>query len=185
MEEDMLRRYDEKDLDRILEIINDAAQAYKGVIPADRWNEPYMSREYLRHEIDAGVVFWGYEENGELLGVMGIQDVQDVTLVRHAYVRSPHRNRGIGGLLIAHLKTLTARPTLVGTWAAADWAIRFYEKNGFRMVTWAEKEQLLRKYWKIPERQVEASLVLADPKWFVAMAKGGKRTVELRTHIFF
>jgi N-acetylglutamate synthase-like GNAT family acetyltransferase len=130
-----------------------------------------MSKEYLRHEMDAGVVFWGYEENGELLGVMGVQDVQDVTLIRHAYVRTSHRNHGIGGKLIAHLKTLTTRPTLVGTWAAATWAIRFYEKHGFRLVTWEEKERLLRKYWSIPERQTETSVVLADRKWFEAQEK--------------
>ena len=162
----MIRRCDDKDLDVILPIINDAAQAYKGVIPADRWKEPYMSKDHLRYEMDAGVVFWGYEEKGEMLGVMGIQDVQDVTLIRHAYVRMSHRNHGIGGMLIVHLKTLTTRPTLVGTWAAASWAIRFYEKNGFRLVTREEKERLLRKYWSIPERQSETSVVLADPKWF-------------------
>ena len=149
-------------------IINDAAMAYKGVIPADRYHEPYMSREYLRHEMDAGVVFWGYEEDGELLGVMGIQDVLDVTLIRHAYVRTVNRYEGIGGKLIAHLKTLIARATLVGTWEAAGWAIRFYEKHGFRLVTWEEKERLLRKYWNIPERQTETSVVLGDERWFEA-----------------
>jgi N-acetylglutamate synthase-like GNAT family acetyltransferase len=169
----MIRRCDDKDIDGILPIINDAAQAYKGMIPADRWKEPYMPKEYLRHEMDAGVVFWGYEENGELLGVMGIQDVQDVTLIRHAYVRTLRRNQGIGGKLIAHLKTLTTRPTLVGTWAAATWAIRFYERHGFRLVTWEEKERLLRKYWKIPERQTETSVVLADSKWFAVTGGRG------------
>jgi GNAT superfamily N-acetyltransferase len=162
----MIRRCDDKDFDAVLQIINDAALAYMGVIPADRWKEPYMSKEHLRHEMDAGVVFWGYEEEGELLGVMGIQHVQDVTLVRHAYVRTSHRNHGIGGKLIVHLKTMTTRPTFVGTWAAASWAIRFYEKNGYRLVTREEKERLLRKYWSIPERQTETSVVLADPKWF-------------------
>jgi N-acetylglutamate synthase-like GNAT family acetyltransferase len=147
------------------EIINDAARAYKGVIPADRWHEPYMPREYLRHEIDAGVVFWGYEEKGRLTGVMGIQVVQDVTLIRHAYVRTTERNKGIGGRLITHLKTLITRPALVGTWAAATWAVRFYEQHGFRVVTWDEKERLLRKYWSIPERQTETSVVLADERW--------------------
>lgn len=144
------------------EIINDAAQAYKGVIPADCWKEPYMSREYLRHEIDAGVAFWGYEETGALVGVMGIQDVQDVTLIRHAYVRTSDRNRGIGGKLITHLMKLISRPALVGTWKAATWAIRFYEKQGFRLVSWEEKERLLRKYWSIPERQTETSVVLIE-----------------------
>ena len=158
----MIRPCTDNDFDAMLAIINDAALAYKGHIPADRWKEPYMSTEYLRHELDAGVRFWGYEENGELLGVMGIQDVQDVTLIRHAYVRTATRGKGIGGKLIKHLKQLTSRPTLVGTWAAADWAIRFYEKHGFRLVSWEEKERLLRKYWNIPERQTETSVVLAD-----------------------
>jgi len=147
-------------------IINDAAQAYRGVIPADRWTEPYMSREYLQHEIDVGVAFWGYEESGELIGVMGIQDVQDVTLIRHAYVRTARRGKGIGGTLLSELKQMTRRPTLVGTWKAAVWAVRFYEKHGFRLVTEQQKELLLRKYWKIPERQVETSVVLADRTWF-------------------
>jgi N-acetylglutamate synthase-like GNAT family acetyltransferase len=146
-------------------IINDAAGAYKGVIPADCWKEPYMSREYLQHELDAGVQFWGFEENGELVGVMGIQDVQDVTLIRHAYVRTSTRGRGIGGKLITHLVKLITRPALVGTWEAAEWAIRFYEKHGFRLVTREEKEQLLRKYWSIPERQTETSVVMADARW--------------------
>ena len=125
-----------------------------------------MSRDYLQHEIDDGVVFWGYEENGDLIGVMGIQDVQDVTLIRHAYVRTTQRGKGIGGALLSELKQRTSRPTLVGTWKAADWAVRFYEKHGFRLVTERKKEQLLRKYWKIPERQVETSVVLADRTWF-------------------
>ncbi|MEJ5311654.1 MAG: GNAT family N-acetyltransferase [Anaerolineae bacterium] len=143
-------------------IINDAAQAYRGVIPADRWHEPYMSREELRHEIEAGVRFWGYEEDGVLVGVMGIQDVQDVTLIRHAYVYIARRGQGIGSKLLTHLRTLTERPILIGTWAAATWAIRFYEKHGFRQVSWEEKERLLRTYWYIPERQVETSVVLAQ-----------------------
>ena len=162
----MIRKCTENDFDQMLEIINDAAQAYKGVIPADRWHDPYMPREYLRHELDAGVVFWGYEEQGGLIGVMGIQDVQDVTLIRHAYVNTAFRGRGIGGTLIAHLKTLATRPTLVGTWAAAVWAIRFYEKHGFRLVSKDEKDRLLKTYWSIPERQAETSVVLADRRWF-------------------
>ncbi len=161
----MIRPCTDTDFDDILSIVNDAAQAYKGVIPPDRWHETYMPADYLRHELDAGVVFWGYEEDGELLGVMGIQDVRDVTLIRHAYVRTVSRNKGIGGKLLAHLKTLTTRPTLVGTWAAAEWAIRFYEKHGFRLVTWEEKERLLRTYWNIPDRQTETSVVLADERW--------------------
>jgi N-acetylglutamate synthase-like GNAT family acetyltransferase len=157
----MIRQCSENDFEAIHAIINDAARAYKGVIPADRWTEPYMSREYLQHEFDAGVRFWGYEEEGKLLGVMGIQDVQDVTLIRHAYVRTADRNKGIGGKLLSQLKALIHRPALVGTWAAAGWAIRFYEKHGFTLVTQTEKERLLRKYWSIPERQIETSVVLS------------------------
>jgi len=162
----MIRRCTEDDFETVYSIINDAATAYKGVIPADRWHEPYMPKEELRHEIDAGVLFWGYEEGGGLLGIMGIQDVQDVTLFRHAYVRTAMRNRGIGGRLLASLYDQTKRPVLIGTWAAADWAIRFYEKHGFRLVTADEKNRLLGKYWYIPERQTETSVVLADKKWF-------------------
>jgi len=161
----MIRRCRADDFETIYALINDAATAYKGVIPADCWNEPYLSREYLLHEIDAGVSFWGYEAQGHLAGVMGIQDVQNVTLIRHAYVRTSLRNHGIGGKLMAHLKTLIARPTLVGTWAAATWAIRFYEKQGFSLVTSEEKERLLRTYWSVPERQTETSVVLVDQRW--------------------
>ncbi len=162
----MVRRCTEDDFETIYSIINDAAVAYKGVIPADRWQEPYMSREELRREIDSGVVFWGHEEGGHLVGVMGIQDVQDVTLFRHAYVRTTMCNRGIGGKLLTFLYGKTDRPVLIGTWAASVWAIRFYEKHGFRLVTADEKNRLLRKYWSIPERQTETSVVLADRKWW-------------------
>jgi len=158
----MIRPCTDADFDTIHSIINDAAAAYRGVIPADRWHEPYMSNDELRHEIQSGVRFWGYEDNGELVGVMGIQDVQDVTLIRHAYVRTANRGQGIGGKLLAELRKLTARPILIGTWAAATWAIRFYEKHGFGMVTPEEKDRLLKKYWAIPERQVETSVVLVE-----------------------
>ena len=171
----MIRQCRQSDFEAMYAVINDAAQAYRGVIPADRWKEPYMSRDYLNHEIDDGVAFSGYEENGDLIGVMGIQDVQDVTLIRHAYVLTVHRGKGIGGKLLSELKQKTSGPTLVGTWKAADWAVRFYEKHGYRLVTEQQKEQLLRKYWKIPERQVETSVVLADRTWFERSrtAKGG------------
>lgn len=162
----MILQCTENDFEQIYEIINDSAQAYKGVIPEDRWHEPYMSRDELRREMDAGVVFWGYEEDGKLFGVMGVQDVQDVTLFRHAYVRTAYRNRGIGGKLISFLYERMTRPVLIGTWAAAPWAVRFYEKHGFRMVAPEEKNRLLKKYWAIPERQVETSVVLADRRWF-------------------
>ena len=160
-----IRRCDGTDFEVIYSIINDAAQAYRGVIPYDCWKEPYMSREELRHEIDAGVIFWGYEEDGELVGVMGLQHVQDVALIRHSYIRTARQNEGIGKGLLFHLLKQTTRPILVGTWADARWAIRFYEKNGFQLVSRREKDLLLKKYWIIPERQIETSVVLADEKW--------------------
>lgn len=159
----VIRRCDDRDFETIYTIINDAAEAYKGVIPADRWHEPYMPKEALCREIESGVRFWGYEQDGVLVGVMGIQDVKDVTLIRHAYVRTVDRGKGIGGKLLGELQRLTTRPILIGTWAAADWAIRFYERHGFRRVTAEEKDRLLKKYWSIPARQVETSVVLADP----------------------
>jgi GNAT superfamily N-acetyltransferase len=167
----LIRPCNDGEFETMYVIINDAAQAYRGIIPADRWQEPYMSKDELRHEINEGVVFWGYEGKGRLLGVMGIQDVQDVTLMRHAYVRTEIRNQGIGGKLISALRKQTTCPVLVGTWAAAVWAVRFYENHGFRMVTPEEKNRLLRKYWSIPERQVETSVVLADRRWFDMMRK--------------
>lgn len=158
----MIRRCRKTDFEIINEIINDAALAYKGVIPVDRWHEPYMSKDELRHEIDNGVVFWGHEADGELIGVMGIQHVLDVTLIRHAYVRTSRRGQGIGSKLLSHLRQLSDRPILIGTWADAVWAISFYEKHGFRLVSQKEKDYLLKKYWSIPERQVETSVVLAE-----------------------
>lgn len=146
-------------------IINDAAVKYRGVIPPDRWHEPYMSLEELRTEIAAGVRFWGYATGGEFEGVMGIQDVQDVTLIRHAYVRTSRQGRGVGRQLLHHLLTLTPQPVLIGTWAAASWAISFYVHHGFAVVTEEEKNRLLKKYWSIPERQIATSVVLADGKW--------------------
>jgi N-acetylglutamate synthase-like GNAT family acetyltransferase len=166
MAEYIIRPCEDSAFETIYAIINDAAQAYRGIIPADRWKEPYMPREELRHEMDEGVIFWGYEEDGDLLGVMGIQDVKDVTLMRHAYVRTVRRSQGIGGRILTVLRDKTTRPVLIGTWAAAVWAIHFYEKHGFRLVSPEEKNRLLKKYWSIPERQVETSVVLAEPRWF-------------------
>ena len=157
----MIRLCTERDFEGIYAVINDAAQAYKGIIPVDCWHEPYFSRRYLQHELDAGVVFRGYGKEGELIGVMGVQDVKDVTLIRHAYVRTADRNKGIGGKLMAEIKKVVARPCLVGTWAAASWAISFYQKHGFALVTPGEKDRLLKTYWSIPERQIETSVVLA------------------------
>jgi GNAT superfamily N-acetyltransferase len=161
----MIRRCDDRDFERIWDIINDGAQAYKGVIPADRWTEPYMSREQLRQDLDEGVVFWGYEEGGTLLGVMGLQPVQDVTLIRHAYVRASSQKRGIGARLLSHVRQRASDPVLIGTWADAVWAFRFYEKHGFHVVGPDEKNRLLQKYWTVPERQIETSVVLADSRW--------------------
>jgi GNAT superfamily N-acetyltransferase len=161
----MIRRCDDRDLELIWAIINDGARAYKGIIPADRWTDPYMAKEKLQHEIEDGVVFWGYEENRTLTGVMGIQQVQDVTLIRHAYVRTGSQKKGIGASLLAHLRGMANGPVLIGTWADAGWAIQFYEKNGFRMVSPEEKDRLLTRYWRIPERQKETSVVLADAHW--------------------
>jgi len=161
----MIRRCDDRDFESIWAIINDGAQAYRGTIPEDRWTEPYMSKEKLQHEIDDGVVFWGYEDAEVLVGVMGLQQVRDVTLIRHAYVRADSQKQGIGARLLSHLRLLTKSPVLIGTWADAVWAIRFYERHGFQMVSTTEKDRLLKQYWSIPERQIETSVVLADAKW--------------------
>ena len=149
---------------QIYDIINDGASAYKGIIPADRWSEPYMSAEELQGQMDDGVEFWCYLENDAIAGVMGIQDKGDVTLIRHAYVRTLERNKGVGGHLLRHLATLTTKPILIGTWADAIWAIDFYKKHGFHLVSFEEKEQLLRKYWTIPLRQIETSIVLTNQR---------------------
>ena len=162
----MIRSCTDQDFEIMLAVINDAAAAYRGIIPVDRWKEPYMPREELRQEIEDGVVFYAYITGGELIALMGIQDKGDVTLMRHAYVRTSRRRQGIGGRLLAYLQQQTVKPILIGTWADADWAIRFYEKHGYRRVTPAEKDRLLKTYWSIPDRQVETSVVLADRKWF-------------------
>ena len=135
------------------------------MIPADRWHDPYMAPEELRHEINDGVVFWGYEEKDGLIAVMGIQDKGDVTLIRHAYVRTAQRRRGVGGQLLRFLELGTDKPILIGTWAAATWAIAFYMRNGYSLLKTEEKNRLLARYWTIPDRQVETSVVLAGAKW--------------------
>ena len=160
----MIRKCNESDIRAIFEVINDSAVAYKGVIPGDRWHEPYMSVGEIRHAIKDGVVFWGLEQDGSLAGVMGIQDKGDVALIRHAYVLTRMRRQGIGEKLLRHLAGLTAKPILVGTWKDAPWAISFYRKNRFYLVSDEEKDGLLRKYWSIPERQIETSVVLTNQK---------------------
>ncbi len=162
----MIRLCENSEFEQIYAIINEAARAYQGVISADRLKEPYMSSDELRLEIDRGVEFWGFEEDGKLVGVMGIQHVQDVTLIRHAYVRSVKQNKGIGGSLLSSLRQQTTHSILVGTWSDAVWAIQFYKRRGFRQVSQEEKDRLLKKYWSVPERQIETSVVLADEKWF-------------------
>jgi GNAT superfamily N-acetyltransferase len=158
-----IRPCHEDERDAIVEIVNAAAEAYRGVIPADRWHEPYMPLSELDAEIAAGVEFWGYELDGALVGIMGFQPVGDVDLIRHAYV-SPGRQRGgVGGALIEHLARSSTRPMLVGTWAAAEWAIRFYRRHGFELVSPERKSELLKTYWTIPDRQIDTSVVLANP----------------------
>ena len=169
MNSSMILKAKREDFKIIHEIINDAASAYKEIIPSDRWHEPYMSEEELKTQIEQGVQFWCYKENGEMMGVMGIQDKSDVTLIRHAYVRSVYRNKGIGSQLLAHLASISITPVLIGTWEAATWAIKFYQKHGFRLLSKSEADTLLRKYWTIPTRQIETSVVLASPNWKVLM----------------
>jgi N-acetylglutamate synthase-like GNAT family acetyltransferase len=161
----MIRKSVDDDFAAMLAIINDAACAYRGVIPADRWHEPYMPADELSKEIAAGVVFWVAEQEARLAGLMGIQDKGDVALVRHAYVASDMQKRGVGTTLLRHVQSLTDKPILIGTWAAAAWAIEFYRRNGFTVVSTTQKDRLLRKYWSIPARQVETSVVLADRRW--------------------
>jgi len=169
----MIRRCGQADFAEIWTIINDGAQAYKGVIPADRLADPYMSREALQHEIDDGVIFWGLEQDGpsrRLIGVMGIQHMRKeflphVTLIRHAYIRTANQGQGIGARLLSYLRTIAGNPILIGTWANSTWAIRFYQKHGFELVSPQQKDRLLRQYWTVPERQIETSVVLADASW--------------------
>lgn len=160
-----IRVCEEADFEDVYRIINDAAEAFRGIIPAERWKWPYKTREEVQYEIDCGVVFWGYQEDAGLVGVMGIQDVIDVSLIRHAYVLTARRNQGIGSRLLSTLRGKTARPVLVASWADAVWAVRFYEKHGFHCVSSRERLRLLKKYWGIPERQAGRSTVLAESSW--------------------
>lgn len=161
----MIRRCVESDLETIYAIINDAAEAYHGVIPDNSWHEPYMSMSALSDEIQDGVVFWGAEQDGTLAGIMGIQEKGDVTLIRHAYVRTKAWRQGIGTNLLRHLEQATKNPILIGTWANATWAISFYQHNGYQVVSEESKDILLRKYWSISGIQIEASVVMANAKW--------------------
>lgn len=160
-----IRQATSADHRQLLAIINDAAQAYRGIIPADRWHDPYMPEQEFAHEIGSGIVFWVADEDGQLLGVIGLQDKGAVALVRHAYVATTVQRRGVGTKLLRHVEALTDKPILIGTWADASWAIDFYQRNGFSLVPPPHKERLLRTYWTIPQRQIETSVVLADRRW--------------------
>lgn len=160
-----IRRIVEAELGAVLALINEAAQAYRGVIPPDRWHDPYMAPEELAKELADGVVFWGAEQEEHLLGVMGIQDRGEVALVRHAYVAPGYQRKGVGTGLLRHVEGLVEKPILIGTWADASWAVDFYRRNGFALVTGSAKDRLLRTYWSIPARQVETSVVLAEPRF--------------------
>jgi N-acetylglutamate synthase-like GNAT family acetyltransferase len=166
-----IRKSMNSDLQAMSAIVNAAAQAYRGVIPADRWHEPYMPLDELEKEIAHGVLFWVAEEDGRVLGVMGIQDKADVALVRHAYVAPDVQRKGVGRMLLRHVESLTGKPVLIGTWADASWAIDFYRRNGFTVVSDKHKDALLRKYWSIPARQIETSVVLADGRWMEAQGR--------------
>jgi N-acetylglutamate synthase-like GNAT family acetyltransferase len=167
----LIRKSVKADFAAMLAIINDAARAYHGVIPADRWHEPYMPPDELEREIIGGVVFWVAEQDGPLSGVIGIQDKGDVALVRHAYVTPTTQRSGVGTKLLRHVEGLVDKPILIGTWAAASWAIEFYRRNGFTIVPTDHKDHLLRKYWSIPARQIETSIVLANGLWVAAQPR--------------
>jgi len=170
-----IRRFEPDDFPAIHEVINTAAEAYRGVIPGDCWKEPYMPEEELRHEIASGIIFWCAGEDWTITGVMGIQSMnRTVALIRHAYVQPEWQQQGIGSRLLAHLRQQTDLPFLVGTWADAAWAVRFYQKHGFQLVSPQEKDRLLQLYWEIPERQRETSVVLADQQWFDRQGTGQK-----------
>ncbi len=161
----MIRRLDEADFEVILTVVNDAAEAFRGVIPADCFHDPYMPADELAAEIAANVEFWGLEAAGEVVGVMGLQSLAEVALIRHAYVLTSKRRRGIGARLLAHLQAVTDEPLLIGTWAAATWAVDFYLKHGFELVPDDQVAPLLKRYWSVPERQIETSVVLAETGW--------------------
>lgn len=161
----MISKSKHEDFNEIYRIINDGATAYQGIIPMDSWSEPYMTKEELETQINEGVQFWTYTENGVIIGVMGIQFKEVVTLIRHAYVLTTKRNLGVGSRLLGHLCSISTTPILIGTWADAEWAVKFYQKHGFRLLPKEEKDRLLHKYWTIPNRQIETSVVLASFNW--------------------
>lgn len=161
----MIRKSRTDDFELVYKIINEAAQSYKGVIPDEYWKEPYMSKDELKNEIEEGVEFWVYEEEGKIFGVMGIQRKHDINLIRHAYVCPAKQNHGIGGKLLTYLQDLTTKPILIATWLGATWAIQFYKKYGFKLVSCEDGVRLQRKYWSTPELKIKSSVVLADKRW--------------------
>jgi N-acetylglutamate synthase-like GNAT family acetyltransferase len=170
-----IRECVQADFNAILAVINDSAQAYRGVIPADCWHDPYMSAEELRQEMKDGVTFRCMEKDAGIIGVMGFQDKGEVALIRHAYVSTPCRGRSVGTKLLKHIEAVVLQPILIGTWAAATWAVSFYEKNGYTRVAECQKNELLRKYWSISDRQIDASVVLGDAKWVSAQVPRHRR----------
>src|SRR5215210_5915317 len=174
----LIRQSVDDDFPNILAIINDAARAYRGVIPVDRWQEPYMPAAKLKEEVTSGVLFWVAEQEGLVSGVMGVQDKGAVALVRHAYVAPQTQRSGIGTRLLRHVQGLTDKPILIGTWADARWAIDFYERNGFTIIPTPEKDRLLQTYWSIPARQVETSVVLADERWVGLQPALGRQPLQ-------
>jgi N-acetylglutamate synthase-like GNAT family acetyltransferase len=171
----LIRRAEEADMPATFAIINEAAQAYRGVIPDDRWHEPYMPMDELESEIARGITFCVAEDEGRVLGLMGMQDRGDVLLVRHAYVAAATQGKGVGSKLLRHVEALASTPILIGTWADASWAVAFYQRNGYTVVAPDEKERLLRTYWSIPERQIETSVVLADRRWMESRDRANPR----------
>jgi GNAT superfamily N-acetyltransferase len=161
----LIRECGDADFDEILDVVNDGAAAYKGVVPDDRWHEPYMTADELRRDMDDGVRFWGCEEQGRLIAVMGLQDRTETVLIRHAYVRTVRRRQGLGTQLLRHLEGGRDRPILIGTWEAAVWAVAYYEQAGYVLLPPDAKTRLLKRFWRIPERQVETSVVLAKGRW--------------------
>jgi GNAT superfamily N-acetyltransferase len=160
----LLRPCKDSDFDALLSIINDGATAYRGIIPEDRWTTPYMSADKLRYELHTGISFSCVESGGGLVGAMGSQQVDDALLIRHAYVLTACQRHGFGSELLVGLVEHAPWPVLIGTWKAAHWAIRFYEKHNFNLIEGDEKDRLLDRYWRIPARQVETSVVMADPR---------------------
>ena len=177
----MIRDCGLRDFDAMLDIVNQAAEAYRAFVPAEEWKDPYMPEEELRQDLAAGVRFVGWEQEGGLVGIMGSQPVCDVALIRHAYVRPEWQRHSIGSALLGELRRRTQQPMLVGTWAASSWAIRFYEKHGFHGVPDARREALLRRYWTVPEAQIAASVVLADVEWWRQQG-GGEMNGSEETH---